>query len=94
MTRTTGRKNRKPAMDVAQQSKNAKRDFLERLTRARAERERLAERQRSEESAAAVELYRAERARAIKKGVPVAPTIDEYRDRVAIKATAIGDLAS
>jgi hypothetical protein len=47
---------------------------------------------RSEEAAQAIATCRAERAKRIAAGKPVAPTIDEYRERKRVAYTAMGDM--
>jgi hypothetical protein len=88
------RKNRsQPAIDYLQKANNAKREYLDRIARARAERQRMVERLRSEESAKLIAVARAERAKRIAAGIPVAPTIDEWREGRRATFTVSGDLA-
>jgi len=94
ITQTGRMKNRRvSAYDHRAKAAKQRSEYAARLKRARAERERLAELLRPDDAADAVALYRAEKARALAKGVAVAPTIDEYRERISVTHTAIGDQA-
>jgi len=92
-TTQTGRtKNRRvSASHPLAKAAKQRSEFAERLGRARAERQRAVDQRRTEEAAAAVALCRAERAKRIAEGKPVAPTIEEWRERRRVAYTAMGD---
>jgi hypothetical protein len=91
----TGRTKNRAVSAYDHRSKTAKQrsEFAARLTRAREERHRVVELSQPDDAAFAVALYRAEKARALAKGVAVAPTIEEWRERISVTHTVIGDLA-
>jgi hypothetical protein len=94
ITQTGRTKNRRvSAYDHRAKAAKQRSEYAARMKRARAERERLAELLRSDDAADAVALYRAEKARALAKGVVVAPTLDEWREGRRVEFTAMGDLA-
>lgn len=91
-TYNRGKRN-PPSRSGNQAESDQRRAQAERLAQARAERQRLVDQRRSEDAAALVALARAERAKRIAAGKPVAPTIDEWREGRRTMFTTMGDLA-
>jgi hypothetical protein len=91
----TGRTKNRAHAAYDHRSKAAKQrsEYAARLARARAERQRLAEYRQSDAAAQLVALARLERAKRIAAGKQVAPTIAEWRERIAVTHPALGDLA-
>ncbi len=72
----------RPVRDITCQRAKERTEFMARMKRARSRRQRDVEHRQSALAAAAVERYRVERARGQARGIPVLPTIDEFRRRL------------
>jgi hypothetical protein len=86
---------KRPGITATPLAKAAKErsEFAQRLGRARIARQRVVDQRRSEEAAQAIATCRAERAKRIAAGKPVAPTIDEWREGRRAPFTVMGDLS-
>jgi hypothetical protein len=92
MTAPTQKRVRKPSpRPRLQQEAEERRAQMARLAKASIERQRLVEQRRSERVAKLIADEQAERAKRIKAGKLVAPTLDEYRELKTRPFTSLGD---